>query len=78
MSYSNYAQHKKTCYYLKVSEQCNKCTYYKILCDVLEFSLDDWFCLNNQQKKLDTKLAIMKAEKEIIKIYKKEIHSHIY
>ena len=49
-----------------------------MLCNVLESFLDDWFYLNNQQKKLDVKLAVAKAEKEIIRIYKEEICSYIY
>ena len=78
MSYSNCTLYKKTYYYLKDSEQCNKCAYHKILCNVLESSLDNWFYLNNQQKKLDTELAVAKAEKETVKIYKEKIYSYIH
>ena len=77
MSCSNCAQCKKTCYYLKDSEQCSKYTYYKMLCNVLESFLDNWSYLNNQQKKLDIKLAVTKVEKETVKIYKEKIYSYI-
>ena len=47
-------------------------------CNILESFLDNWSYLNSQQKKLDTKLAVVKAKKKIIRIYKEKIHSYIY